>query len=134
MKMHPVPSGRLDAVWGKIAPHLRKFRNKYPDSASLGEVYDLASEGKRQVYIVADGVDVKAVIITAVSGDVMEVPIVAGSGAVDWAAGVLWNLEEMARSNGIETLRLYPRPGWSKLLNLAPSEWRKQTEIYERRL
>lgn len=136
MRMHPVPSDSLDTAWGRVAPHLRKFREKYPEW-TMGEMYDLLSEAKRQLYIVLDEAEVAAVVITQISedGKTMEVPIVSGTDAKDWAGGVLWNLEDMARKNGIENILLRPRPGWIKELELTPSAgWKEVQRIYEKRL
>ena len=134
MMMKAVQSEQVDAIWGRVAPLLRRFRAKYADSPTLGALYDLLQEGHRQMYIVVDGHDLRAVVLTSISADgkTMEVPCVAGSDAPGWAEGVLLNLEAMAKANGIETLRLYPRPGWSRLLSL--TEYREVHRTYERSL
>ncbi len=134
MMMKAVPSEMVDRLWGRAAPLLRRFRAKYDDSPTLGQVYDLLQDGHRQMYVVVDEGDLRAVVLTSISADgkTMEVPCVAGDDAPGWAAGVLHNLEEMARTNGVGTLRLHPRPGWVRLLSL--TDYREVQRVYERNL
>ena len=137
MIMKAVPTEMVDGAWSRVAPLLRQFRSKYGDAPTLGQTYDLLQEGHRQLYVVMDGRDLRAVIITAISADKkrMEVPCVAGDNHTEWAGPVLHNLEEMARTNGIEEMVLYPRLGWLAELGLKPSDgWVEVHRVFNKRV
>ena len=137
MMMKAVQPEQVDGVWGRVAPLLRRFRAKYDDGPTLGALYDLLQGGHRQMYVVVDDGDLRAVVLTSIGADgkTMEVPCVAGSDAPGWAQGVIDNIVGMAEANGIEKLHIHFRPGWMQMLSLRPSDgWRETARVFERKL
>lgn len=133
--MRAVPSDKIDAAWPRVAPLLRQFLSKYPDAWTVGQAYDLLMSSHRQLYVVVDGREIVAAIITQITDDggTLEILNVAGRDSKDWADGVLLNLEQTARENGVKSLRRYDRPGWAKVIGATPSEgWVQRQIVYEK--
>ena len=133
MRLVPVPSTDLDDWAGKIGWHLESFSANgiYTPDDFLVDIRNR----ERQLWIVADGENVKCVLLTAIADDRLKTCLVthlAGESHREWL-NLLGAVEEWARAEGCQRIEAKTRPGWERILDRA-FDLKKTHVVLEKRL
>ena len=126
MELVQIPIKELDKVWGMVEKNIKSalaYSGQLTDSEF---VYDLAKEGKFQVWVIWDKNQKKTndkyfgVVVTEIikrkHGKVCHVYIVTGRQMSKWQH-LISRVEEFAKDEGCKMMELIARPGWQKVYN-----------------
>jgi hypothetical protein len=126
-----VPSHDVDALWPIIGPVLRAGLHKHRlRTFEAEDVLENARAAKWQVWVVATGGDVEAVVVTNVTvtpqAKVLSVMFVAGEGARRWIH-LIEDLKAWGRSIGCTDFTMSARKGWLRLMGVPWSRVERAT-------
>ena len=106
-----IRSADVPVYAGKLAPFLINFAEHSHDRSSAIQLLEAVMRGDMQVYVVDD---FKAVCLTSVYADHIEINCCAGSEREDWQDDLEAHVEAWAKATGKKRLIMITRPGWSR--------------------
>ena len=127
MKLVRIPTQELDKTWGLIDKDIRQALAYSSQLTDSDFVYDLAKQGKFQVWVLWDkeqkittnkyfGVVVTE-LIKRKFGKVCHIYIMTGRQRNKWQH-LISKIENFAKEEGCEMMELIARPGWQKVLKI----------------
>ncbi len=136
----PVPKEYFHLVWDEAREHLVRFEKMSRGAYRVDDIGKMISEDKHQLWLIADE-DSK--IIGAIVTQVSELPqkkvmeIVAFGGGEDNRLGefiheAMEQLEEFARINYCDVMRVEGRKGWVRVLK--PHGFKQEAVVLERQI
>ena len=126
MELVQIPIKELDKVWGMVEKNIKSALAYSGQLTDSDFVYDLAKQGKFQVWVIWDKNQKKTndkyfgVVVTEIikrkHGKVCHVYIVTGRQMSKWQH-LISRVEEFAKDEGCKMMELIARPGWQKVYN-----------------
>jgi len=127
MEVVRIPIEELDKVWGMVEKDIKSALAYSSQLTDLDFVYDLAKQGKFQVWVLWDkeqkiitnkyfGVVVTE-LIKRKFGKVCHIYIMTGRQRNKWQH-LISKIENFAKEEGCEMMELIARPGWQKVLKI----------------
>ena len=127
MELVQIPIKELDKVWGMVEKNIKSALAYSGQLTDSDFVYDLAKEGKFQVWVIWDKNQKKTndkyfgVVVTEIikrkHGKVCHVYIVTGRQMSKWQH-LISRVEEFAKDEGCKMMELIARPGWQRVLKI----------------
>jgi hypothetical protein len=132
-----VPKHYFHVVWDEAKEHLLRFERMTGGKYDVDDLGKMILEEKQQLWIVADnGNEIVGAVVTQVfdtpNKKIMEIFACAGNGMDEYLYEIMKELEEFARLNYCDLIRVEGRKGWSKVLK--PYGFEETSIIVERRL
>jgi len=124
----------LDFVWREVAPMVeRGLRHGAGDSTSPAELRAAIATGKMELWAVADGGDIVAIVVlrvvSRVKGVALLVSLVAGRDFDSWGQMISDLVADYAELIGAYTVEATARKGMAKWL--AQMGWRQKAIVME---
>ena len=107
---------QMPALWPHVEGYFRSFEERSHGEIVAGDLLHAVMLGKKQCWVATNGEEIKACALTELMAGRMNVAILAFCAGVDreeWHREVVSEIEEWARANGAERVRIICRPGWA---------------------
>jgi hypothetical protein len=117
-----VPAQFLAHAWIEAAPLIEKALKFASDKLDIVDVFERLSTGRYSLWVVTEGETIVVAMITEVmdypAKRTLGVPFCGGHvGTIDkWLPDILTALDAHARHNGCQSVEVWGRPGWERLL------------------
>ena len=132
-----VPNEYLHLVWDKARDHLVHFEKRSGGKYSVDDIGKMISDEIQQLWIIADDDhEVVGAVVTQVwetpQKKICDVVACAGDGLDDYLYESMKELENFARLNHCDAMRVEGRNGWLKVLE--PYGFGKTSIVMEKEL
>lgn len=128
-----VPSNEIEFVWPLVAPLVESACSRFGATMGSLDILTACKSCDMQLWVYWNNDQVKAVgvteIITHPRFRAANLVICTGYDHKEWNH-VLTTLEEWARENGCERMRLLTRPGWERVL----TDYKKTHVVLEKEI
>jgi hypothetical protein len=113
-----VPTNRVGQIWDRVGPLLARAMTKL-QIGDCGTLAQQLRDAQALLWIAVDGQELKAALATQVSivdgRKYCTLVALGGRHRRDWLP-MLGKIEDYARAEGCIAMRIYGRPGWSRVL------------------
>lgn len=117
IRVLPVPSHLVDAMWSHVSPWLSK--GVTAGATTLARVREDIANDTDRLWVVFQDEKPVAAFVTAVyvdQGSYLGVYALGGRGVWRWARDIYGAMQVEARSRGVDRVRFVGRKGWSRVL------------------
>ena len=129
MKAHLLDPDDVECVWDKVEPILARVVSRSEGELETEDILDLVTEGRMQLWIVADDKEIIAALVTQIitypQKKVLRLVSLAGEDFNKFKH-FLDMVQSFAIRKGCTALELWGRKGWKKLL----PEWKSEYIVY----
>ena len=119
-RVSAVPQEHVDLSWSAVGPILGRATDESHGRHSVMSVHDDLVEGRKQLWIAFEDLDIKGIVVTRVVDyphrRVLLIQFCAGDGLEEWRGPMLDLLEMYAMDVGCDGLELVGRKGWARML------------------